>query len=35
MSIEDMAKQAVDFLQVENFQMDQVLEYKLAKQQGK
>lgn len=35
MSIEEMAKQAVDFLQVENFQMDQVLEYKLAKQQGK
>ena len=34
MSIEEMAKQAVDFLQVENFQMDQVLEYKLAKQQG-
>ena len=35
MDLEDMAKQAVDFLQVENFQMDQVLEYKLAKQQGK
>ena len=35
MSIEEMAKQAVDFLQVENFQMDQVMEYKLAKQQGK
>lgn len=35
MSIEEMAKQAVDFLQVENFDMDQVLEYKLAKQQAK
>ena len=35
MDLEEMAKQAVDFLQVENFQMDQVLEYKLAKQQGK
>ena len=35
MNLEEMAKQAVDFLQVENFQMDQVLEYKLAKQQGK
>ena len=35
MDLEDMAKQAVDFLQVENFQMDQVLEYKRAKQQGK
>lgn len=35
MSIEEMARQAVRFLQVENFQMDQVLEYKLARQQGK
>lgn len=35
MDLEEMTKQAVDFLQVENFQMDQVLEYKLAKQQGK
>ena len=35
MDLEEMARQAVDFLQVENFQMDQVLEYKLAKQQGK
>lgn len=35
MPLEEMAKQAVDFLQVENFQMDQVLEYKLAKQQEK